>query len=109
MPRLTDIPRAVRYEMSAPLMYRCVDGSDWLTGRTVNVSRSGVLFEAADPIVPAATRIEFILMLPSPGLRGRSRVQCQGRIVRHGGARSAGACAMAATIAAYEFLGVLPA
>ena len=93
--------------MSAPLVYRSVGDGDWLTGRTVNVSRSGVLFQAVPPVLPAATRIEFILMLPSLGLPGSARVQCQGRIVRHcTGAANEGACAMAATIDAYDILGV---
>lgn len=108
MQQLADRPRATRYEMSAPLVYRSVGGGDWLTGRTVNVSRSGVLFQTVPPALPAATRIEFILMLPSLGLPGSARVQCQGQIVRHCRAASEGPCAMAATIDAYDFLGVGP-
>ncbi len=99
--------RAARYEMSAPLVYRQIGSGDWLAGRTVNVSRTGVLFHTGAPVLPAATRIEFILMLPSLGLPGNSRVQCEGQIVRHCEA-SSDACAMAATIDAYDFLGVAP-
>jgi hypothetical protein len=106
---MSDSPRATRYDMSAPLVYRCVDGDSWVAGQTVNVSRTGVLFRGPRPSVPAATRIEFILLLPSLGLPGRSRVQCQGRIVRHCAAPSDGVeCAMAATIDAYDFLGLAP-
>jgi hypothetical protein len=109
MQQLADRPRATRYRMSAPLVYRRTGEGYWLAGRTLNVSRSGVLFEAAVPVLPAATRIEFILMLPSLGLPGNSRVQCQGQIVRTCDAPVAGACAMAATIDAYDFLGISPA
>ena len=108
MQQLADRPRATRYQMSAPLVYRCVGGGCWLNGRTVNVSRTGVLFQAVPPVLPATTRIEFILTLPSLGLPGNSRVQCQGRVVRHCHSPTDGECAMAATIDAYDFLGVAP-
>jgi hypothetical protein len=108
MQQLADRPRATRYEMSAQLMYRPIDGGSWLAGRTVNVSRSGVLFEAAAPALPVGTTIEFILMLPSLGLPGSSRVQCHGRIVRHLMPPGKGGCAVAATIDAYDFLGIVP-
>jgi hypothetical protein len=108
MEQLIDRPRAVRYEVAASVMYRCVGEEYWREGRTVNVSRSGVLFESASPVLAAATRIEFILLLPSLGLPGRSRVQCQGRVVRQMRVPEGGGCAMAATIDAYDFLGVAP-
>ncbi len=108
MQQLADRPRATRYEMSAPLVYRTVGGGDWIAGRTVNVSRTGVLFHGSDPALPAATRIEFVLLLPSLGLPGSPRVQCQGQIVRQCHAPIEGQCAMAATIDAYDFLGVSP-
>jgi hypothetical protein len=108
MQSMSDSPRATRYEVSAPLVYRCVGDDSWVTGLTVNVSRTGVLFRAPRPSAVAATRIEFILLLPSLGLPGRSRVQCQGRIVRHDAASSVDECVLAATIDAYDFLGVAP-
>jgi hypothetical protein len=108
MQHLADRPRATRYEMSAPLVYRCVGEEEWRRGRTENISRTGVLFQAAMPVLPAATRIEFILVLPDIGPPGGSRVQCAGRVVRQRGAAAEGACAMAATIDAYDFLGVAP-
>ena len=107
MQQLADSPRAPRYEMSTPLVYRCIGGS-WNEGRTVNVSRTGVLFQAVPPVLPAATRIEFILTLPSLGLPGSSRVQCRGRVVRNCRSPNEGECAIAATIDAYDFLGVAP-
>lgn len=93
--------------MAAEVVYRRVGESDWREGRTVNVSRTGVLFHSAAAVLPAATRIEFILMLPSPGLRGSARVKCQGQIVRQCVALD-GKCAMAASIEAYDILGVAP-
>lgn len=106
MEPLVDRPRATRYPLSAPVLYRPVGAGQWQEGRTVNVSRTGVLFQSAASTLVADTRIELILMLPSLGLPGRSRVQCQGRIVRRVPQPSDAGCAMAATIDAYDFLGV---
>jgi hypothetical protein len=94
--------------MSAPLVYRCVGEEGWRKGRTGNVSRSGVLFEAALPVLAAETRIEFVLKLPGAEAPGGAWVQCQGHVVRHGAAPAEGGCAMAATIDAYELLGIAP-
>jgi hypothetical protein len=108
MRQLAEMPRAIRYEMSAPIMYRSAGTRDWLSGRMVNVSRSGVFFEASVPALPAATRIEFVFILPSPGFAGSSALQCHGQVVRAVNGRPDGASAMAATIDAYEFLLVAP-
>jgi hypothetical protein len=108
MQHLADRPRATRYEVSAALVYRRVGEEKWRRGRTENISRTGVLFQAAVPVLPAATRIEFILALPDIGPPGGSRVQCAGQIVRHCTTAADGDCAMAATIDAYDFLGVAP-
>lgn len=105
MEPLVDRPRATRYPMSAPVLYRRVGAGQWQEGRTVNVSRTGVLFEALATL-EADTRIEFVLMLPSLGLPAQSRVQCQGRIVRMWAQPPDIGCAMAATIDVYDFLGV---
>lgn len=108
MQQLADRPRATRYEMAAEVTYRRVGEDGWRAGRTVNVSRSGVLFLTGTPALPAATRIEFVLLLPSLGLPGRCRVQCRGQIVRQCIAPEGGECAMAATIDAYDLLGIAP-
>lgn len=105
MEPLVDRPRATRYPLSTPVLYRLAGAAEWQEGRTVNVSRTGVLFETPTAL-EADTRVEFILLLPSLGLPGRSRVQCQGRIVRRVAQPSDTGCALAATIDAYDFLGV---
>ena len=108
MPQLADRPRAVRYEISAPLVYRRVGEDAWRQGRTENVSRSGVLFQAALPALPAETRIEFVVRLLGADVTGEAWARCRGHVVRHGGTPAEGGCAMAATIDAYELLGVAP-
>lgn len=108
MQQLVTRPRAKRYEMSAPLMYRRAGDEEWTDGRTVNVSRTGVLFTGPPRVLDAAAEVQFVLMLPILGHPGRSRVQCQGRIVRVTRTAADGACAIVATIDGYEFLGIEP-
>ena len=108
MRQLADRPRATRYEISAPVMYRCLGEGPWRLGRTENISRSGVLFQVAVPALAVSTRIEFFIKLPDVGAPGGSWVQCQGRVARHRNGVAAGACAMAVTIDEYKFLGVAP-
>lgn len=98
-------PRATRYVMATTVLYRPVGTERWHEGRTVNVSRSGVLFETPATLLDETTPIEFILVLPSLGLPGHARVQCLGQVVRRGEAGTAGG-SIAATIDAYDFLGV---
>jgi hypothetical protein len=103
-----DKPRATRYEMSAPLMYRRLGEDTWCRGRTENISRNGVLFHVAVPGLPTSTGIEFIVKLPDLEPPGGSWVHCRGHVVRHCGPTAEGTCALAATIDAYDFLGVAP-
>ena len=106
MQRSADMPRAHRYELSAPVLYRQVGEGDWNTGRTVNASRTGVLFTECSRVPQAAAEVEFVLMLSGLGHPGESRVQCQGRVVRLSGGPSDAAVAVAVTIESYRFLGL---
>jgi hypothetical protein len=89
-------------------MYRCLGEGPWRLGRTENISRSGVLFKAAVPLLAPSARIEFFIKLPDLGAPGGSWVQCQGRVARHRNGAAPGACAMAVTIDEYKLLGVAP-
>jgi len=108
MQQLVPIPRALRYEMSSPLFYRRVGDSDWTSGRTVNISRTGVLFTGLQPKLVPEAGVEFVLMLQGLGRPGQSRVECRGTVVRVVRTATEGACAMAATIEGCEFLGLEP-
>jgi hypothetical protein len=108
MRQLADRPRATRYEISAPVMYRCLGEGPWRLGRTENISRSGVLFKAAVPALAASARIEFFIKLPDVGAPDGSWVRCQGHVARHRDGVAAGVCAMAVTIDEYKFLGFAP-
>jgi hypothetical protein len=105
---MTDCPRATRYDVAADLLFRPAGAEAWCPGRTVNMSRTGVLFRPAQSRPEVAARIQFLLLLPGLGLPGRSRVLCTGRVVRHVDDERRGE-AVAATIDAYEFLGMGPA
>ncbi len=101
-----DATRATRFALSAAIQYRRAGDDAWHEGRTVNISRSGVLFGGCAVLFAPATVIEFVLLLPRPGLPGTSRVRCAGRIVRHCRGAPGAEPGMAATIEKYDFLGV---
>ena len=76
------ISRAPRFSIQIPLRYRPSGEIGWSEGRTENISRSGVLFEA-EQIIGVETRVEISLMLPMEiaGEAG-AEVVCRGQIVR---------------------------
>jgi len=107
MQQSADIPRAVRYEMSTSLLYRRVGADAWRKGRTVNVSRTGILFTGLPPFPDTTCEVELVLALPNPGLRGRPKVQCQGRVVRCQADVRGQPAAVAVTIDCYRILGTV--
>jgi DNA-binding response OmpR family regulator len=74
--------RAQRFRIEVPLRYRQVGENDWRTGRTENISRSGMLFRA-EQIIPTNVQLEINLVLPAEiaGLSA-TEVTCRGEIVR---------------------------
>jgi len=74
--------RATRFDLHLPLKYRQVGESGWREGTTENISRSGMLFEAEEPIAPNA-QLEINLVLPAEiaGLAA-AEVVCRGEVVR---------------------------
>jgi hypothetical protein len=97
--------------MATPLLFREYGESEWRGASTLNVSRSGVLFRADGPPPDMRRDVEFILALPVFGEAPGTQVRCTGRVVRLEGPDdlAGGGCAVAATIANYEFVGRLPA
>jgi hypothetical protein len=59
-----------------------VGESGWREGKTENISRSGMLFQAEEPIAPSA-QLEINLVLPAEiaGLAA-AEVVCRGEVVR---------------------------
>jgi len=99
--------RAPRYLVNLPLQYRPVreGDADWQTGRTANISRSGLRFEAAAPLEPNSL-VEITLKMPVPVIQQlEAGVVCMGRIVRViGPAESDGKPEVAASIVSYYFV-----
>ncbi len=74
--------RATRFDLHLPLKYRLVGESGWREGTTENISRSGMLFQAEEPLAPNA-QLEINLVLPAEiaGLAA-AEVVCRGEVVR---------------------------
>ena len=96
-------PRAPRYPIQISMKYRSSGDTEWRDGYTENISRSGVLFRADQPM-PVQTLIEMLLALPSE-IAGsdEATVICRGRVVRMEPARHDDPRpALAAAIAGYR-------
>jgi PAS domain S-box-containing protein len=96
--------RAQRFQLHLPLRYRRLGEKNWHDGQTENISRSGMLFQAEEPLQPTV-QLEINLVLPAE-IAGLSptEVVCRGEVVRavrpNGGAVSP---ALAARILQYHF------
>jgi PAS domain S-box-containing protein len=105
VPQLT-IPstRAQRFQLHLPLRYRRLGESNWHDGKTENISRSGMLFQADEALQPHS-QLEINLVLPAEiaGLSA-TEVVCRGEVVRTvEPAGNALSPALAARILQYHF------
>ena len=82
--RAREIPpmRAQRFQLHLPLRYRRLGETSWHVGKTENISRSGLLFEADEALQPNS-QLEINLVLPAEiaGL-SETEVVCRGEVVR---------------------------
>jgi hypothetical protein len=91
-------PRAERYPIHTPVLYRANGDSEWSEGDTINISHSGVLFRAGKAIEPA-TMLEMRIVFPVEITGGApANVMCSGPVVRRQGD------AIAASIQKYRFM-----
>jgi hypothetical protein len=97
-------PRERRFKLEVPVLYRLEGSSNWLNGRTVNISRSGLLVRVGEPIEPRV-KLEFIVDMPEEvvGYHER-RVLCRGTAARTVSAAAPGELLVAFAIAEYELL-----
>ncbi len=96
--------RAQRFQLHLPLKYRQLGQNNWRSGTTENISRSGLLFHAEEPLAPNAL-LEINLVLP-PEIAGLSaaEVVCRGEVVRAADEVNQGmGPALAAKILQYHF------
>ncbi len=75
--------RATRHSREILSMYRVEGDKTWHRGRTINISESGVLLQAASPLA-LHTRLEMTFQLSeSIGTLQVGQVACIGEVVRH--------------------------
>ena len=74
--------RAQRFQLHLPLRYRRLGETQWHEGKTQNISRSGLLFQA-DQALQLHSQLEINLVLPAE-IAGVSstEVVCRGEVVR---------------------------
>ena len=97
------LERAQRYAIALPMRYRLVGEEAWAAGTTVDISRSGVLFEGERSVDHEAA-VELVLTMPVDLANG-ARVVARGVVVRAAAQGVAEARpTFAATIAVYRFV-----
>ena len=78
---LTIIPRADRIALPIPIMYRRSGEEDWLSGKVVNLSESGVLFGPTE--LKPGTSVEVLLSPPiQVGSLASGKQVCAAEVVR---------------------------
>ena len=79
---MVGVPRAQRFPIQTTLRFRASGQSEWLEGETVNISRTGVLFQA-QRVVLINTPVEMSFHLPVEiADESAAVVFCQGQVVR---------------------------
>ena len=74
--------RSPRFPLHLPLQYRTSQSPGWRQGTTENMSHSGVLFWAENPLdVNTLVEIRVILPVPEPD-SSHPEIICQGRVAR---------------------------
>jgi PAS domain S-box-containing protein len=104
--RAREVPpaRAQRFQLHLPLRYRRLGEKDWHSGKTENISRSGMLFQGDEALQPNS-QLEINLVLPAEiaGL-SETEVVCRGEVVRTVEAQGSTLTpALAARILQYHF------
>jgi hypothetical protein len=76
------ISRAPRFTIQMPLRFRESGAPEWHEGKSINISRTGILFQS-DTDLPPNTLLEMKIMLP-PEIVGKANVnvRCWGPVVR---------------------------
>jgi hypothetical protein len=78
---LTITPRAARVSMPIPILFRRTGEEDWLTGKIVNLSESGVLFGPTE--LRPGTQVEVLLSPPvQVGTFTTGKQVCAAEVVR---------------------------
>jgi hypothetical protein len=96
--------RAFRYPIHTPIRFRKSGTEEWQEGLTVNISRTGILFQSGMDF-PPRTLLEMQIILPYEALgEPQANVLCWGPVVRlDSKAKKEGQIALAAAISRYRF------
>jgi hypothetical protein len=98
------LPRAPRFALPMSMLYRPEGDSRWRQGRTENISQSGVLFRAAEPM-ELETPVEMLLDMPAEvGGDAAGASMCRGRVVRRESDRVDPRPALAVAIVGWELV-----
>ena len=99
------VPRARRLKVNLPVQYRQSGEQEWQTGTVVNISQSGLLFEASQ-MLRHDCDVEMMFEMPEEiAGQPKSKVLCQGYVVRVSSAKGSPTTpTMAAAISGYTFL-----
>ena len=74
--------RSRRFPIQTQLRYRQSGTTEWNETTTVNISRSGVLFQTSE-VLPVDTILEMQILFPARATRGvPSNVICRGPVIR---------------------------
>ena len=97
-------PRAQRFPIETPVRYRASGATDWIESRTINISRSGLLFHAAETLDTKTVLAMQILFPAEITGRNPANVICLGQVVRTESLLAPGSPGvMAAAIVKYRF------
>ena len=97
------IPRAPRFPLEFPVLYRANEDAPWRQGLGTNISRSGLLFRTEGSVpLRASVEVSFVMPAEMPE-DSRATVICHGRVVRQVPGESEGEVVVAATIETYRF------
>ena len=99
------IPRAPRFPIQTPVYYRVNGGQGWQQGMTVNISRTGMLFQGESDLEPNTTFVARILFPAELTGTSPTCVLCRATIARTESDESAdGRTTVAAAISHCRFL-----
>ncbi len=74
--------RAQRFALDVPVRYREAGTAEWCEGRALNMSTSGVLFQATERLQPSAVLdIRLVLPVAIPG-EAPAEIRSRGTVVR---------------------------
>jgi hypothetical protein len=97
-------PRERRFKFETEVLYRIGESSAWQTGKTVNISRSGLLVLAPEPI-EVGTKIEFMVDMPREVVGSNERrVLCRGSVARSTPGAEPGQSLVAFALVDYEIM-----